>query len=148
MIPWQTLILGVFGLGAVLIAWLAHRSHLRFKLRQMAHEERLAALHKHPELVQEVLRTMQAPTLSTADSPDHQLLRMRSFSLVTGLVFLFGGAGILAGLIISPRESLNSVWSLGLIPILIGVGLLLYVVLSAYWQPRPIHAKRPTATDT
>jgi len=43
-----------------------------------------------------------------------------------GVVVILGGAGALTALIISQDHYLQSLWSMGLIPIFLGVGLLLY----------------------
>lgn len=123
----------IFGwAGLVILAgYLKKRS--RLKLREMIHKERMLAMEKGVPL---------------SELPDHLAVEAadddvglgpagdwgRKAALALGLVFLFGGIGLAAGFWLMPAgketEEIRSAASLGLIPFMLGVGLLLYYRLS------------------
>lgn len=46
-----------------------------------------------------------------------------------GVLLLFGGIGVVAALIVSPDRQMQQMWSLGLIPLMLGAGCIVYYVL-------------------
>ena len=55
---------------------------------------------------------------------------VRLTALALGLTCVFGGAGMMPGFYFVNDPEASGMWPLGLIPVLIGVGLLLFVRLS------------------
>ena len=116
---------------AVILAFIWGRQYLKLRKRhlerEMLHRERLLAMEKGIPLP-------EFPTL--AEEPSGSLLDYLSGSIAIpklalgcGLILIFGGAGIVAAFIIAPDSELHKVWSVGLIPGFIGVGLILYYLL-------------------
>ena len=56
---------------------------------------------------------------------------VRLVALALGLTCFFGGAGMMPGFYFVSDPEASGMWPLGLIPVLIGVGLLLFVRLSS-----------------
>jgi hypothetical protein len=123
------LIVGLVGLGT-LGRYLRESKVTR--MYEMIHVERLKAMEKdiplpnlgHDDIVQELT------SLRAADPPNRDsrggMVWLRVYSLFLGLVFLFGGVGVLAGLrwVLVPEAS--ELWPLGFIPVMVGLGLLLF----------------------
>ena len=116
------------------IIWYLRRKRVEsnsLKLRELVHQERLAAIEKGVPL----------PEIPTEDEVDPVWLRpeaermraswLRRSALILGLFFLFGGLGMAAGFYYAPDRGFNDMWTLGFIPAMSGVGLLLYAVLAA-----------------
>ena len=55
---------------------------------------------------------------------------VRLAALALGLTFLFGGVGVVPGLYFQSDPEARGAWALGLVPIFIGAGLLIFVRLS------------------
>jgi hypothetical protein len=117
------IILWILGLGALGV-WREHlRRRHQERLREMVHRERMLALERQvplPELLDLQDRT-------PAPEPGVELLgwRPRRPALGCGILALVLGGGIAASFGLSDLEELRAIWSLGLIPMLVGVGLLL-----------------------
>lgn len=118
---------------AVILAFIWGRQYLKLRKRhverEMLHRERLLAMEKGIPLP-------EFPTL--AEEPSGSLLDYLSGSIAIpklalgcGLILIFGGAGMVAAFVIAPDSELelHKVWSVGLIPGFIGVGLILYYLL-------------------
>ena len=95
----------------------------RLKTRQMAHEERMAAIRQG----------VAPPPGAPAFEAPRELtvlgwLRLLSFAI--GLLLLFSGGGIVVAFMIANDNGLNSVWPVGLIPCSAGVGLILFALLA------------------
>lgn len=125
-------------LALVLIGW-----HLRqqrsLKLREMQHRERLAAIEKGlavPALPRERESMLVIGGLENGGGGSYERA-----ALASGLVLAFGGVGFLAALSVMAQiqslSKLSAIAFLGLIPMLIGAGLLLYVVLNRRLNRRP-----------
>jgi hypothetical protein len=107
------------------------------KRREMAHKERILAMEKGIPL------DGLAPIDDLADglerapmSQERALALTRLAALGVGLFFLTTGLGVLLGFRYAGMTDLSSIWSIGLIPILGGVGLLLFVALSRRFDLR------------
>jgi len=115
----------IWAFGWALIFYLFHREKTKRRLHvfDLIHKERMQAIEKglpYPEL----------PPYAIEDEEHHRQAPSKPISprKVAGLaiVVILGGAGSLTALIISQDKHLQSLWSMGLIPIFLGVGLLLY----------------------
>lgn len=135
-------LIAILALALILATWLVVRQQ-NLRLRQMRHHERLAALAEAAKAGQTPSRegdptmsetTTQSPaTTDPAEQWKDPATYTHWFRVTTlGLAFLllFGGAGMLAAFIIVPDAELQKLWSLGLIPIMAGVGLLLFSLVS------------------
>ena len=121
----------IFGWVAV---WYLRRRAVEnrsLKLRELLHRERLAAIEKGVPLP-------ELPTEEEGDSvwlrPEAERMRavwLRRSALILGLFFLFGGLGMCAGFYWAPDRGFHGMWTLGLIPAMAGIGLLLYVAVAA-----------------
>lgn len=128
----EDLVFSIAALAALVLitsAWLLSR-HVRdaklLRLREMAHRERLAALERGIE--------------SSIPRPDEfELEPPRPFPLDrlvlgAGIVLTSGGVGTMAAYRLIPRTremaGMQELWTLGLIPVALGLGLLLYAWIS------------------
>jgi len=109
----------VFGWVIVIVTvW-----HLRGKRRdwrlQLIHKERLAAMDKGIPL----------PELPGYEDPPRPRRAWHpKWPLAAGIILIFGGAGSMVALMLSGEDYHRRVWSMGLIPVFVGVGLILQ-----YW---------------
>ena len=93
----------------------------------MVHRERI-------ETMQQGLPVPEAPDVpTTVPGASVRISRLsihwfRAISLALGLLFLFTGIGMC--LAFSIREDFREVWSIGMIPAMAGIGLLLFYRLS------------------
>ncbi len=119
----------IWAFGWALIFYLFHREKTKRRLHifDLIHKERMQAIEKglpYPEL----------PPYAIDEEEDHKHMPIKptSVRVYAGLaaVIILGGAGALTALIISPDRYLQSLWSMGLIPIFLGVGLLLYAYIN------------------
>ena len=120
----------IFGWAAVWLVRKRAREANAMKRRELVHQERLAAIERGVPLP-------EIPDLedSASDwlSPEADYVRalwLRRVSLFLGLVAVATGVGMCAAFYWSSDRGFNSMWTLGLIPILAGTGLLLYGVVS------------------
>jgi hypothetical protein len=127
-------------LGAYLLA----RQYRLHRERQWLHEETMTALSKGIAVDLPGRETMTTETITPDDVSRHSSLRlefgtnlpvelfwMRALSVFFGTLGLFVGGGVLVAFIISEDENTRQLWSMGLIPISGGVGMLvLYAVLT------------------
>ena len=125
----------ILGIATALIA----RRHLReaklIRLREITHQERMAAMKQEtplPPIDDARLESALLRGVPTGAVPSNgagvQWVRM--VALVLGLAGVFGGIGAAIGLYVIPDPEASDLWSLGLIPIFTGIGLLLFVRLS------------------
>jgi hypothetical protein len=106
---------GTLAWVAVFLAARLIRLHTRTKervaIRTMLHKERMLALERGvplPEIPME--------EVSLARQPDRRSIVMLAFLLI-GI-----GGGVTAALYLVPNPELHDVWSLGLIPLILGAG--------------------------
>ncbi len=131
------LVRGLMGFG-ILPRYMRSRDKLR--LREMAHRERVLALEKGVSP-----GDLPEPPVTDAWVDEPWTTRAldagwdRRIALAIGLVLLFGGAGISAGLLALTgvpgagrgAQELAVLWPLGIIPVMAGFGLILYHRLTA-----------------
>ncbi len=124
------------GMGFTIIFWWAVISLLfkylryrnRLKLREMVHKERMAAIEKGispPELPEESLEHLSEERMWESYSFGNH--RINKLALALGLVLLFGGIGFIISMSVFHDISFGL---LGVIPIMIGIGLLIYYHLT------------------
>lgn len=119
---WAALVLvWIFGmLGLSLLRRQLERRHA-LRRREMLHRERLAAL-EHGQPIPEVLELGDEELPSAAGDPHRaRQVALRRLGMVLGAA----GAGATIALYLSSDADLHALWSLGLIPIFVGFGLLL-----------------------
>jgi hypothetical protein len=98
------------------------------KQREMVHKERITAMEKGLP-IENLQSVVESPTI-TSPSQEKVLVWVRLVSLFLGLFLVLAGAGVCIAFYISELSDLRDAWSVGLIPVLAGVGLLLFFVLS------------------
>lgn len=115
------IILWILGLAALAL-WREHlRRRHQERLREMIHRERMLALERQVPLPELLDLQDRSP------DPTVELLgwRPRRPALGCGILAVVLGAGLAASFVLSGLEELRASWSLGLIPLLVGAGLLL-----------------------
>jgi hypothetical protein len=128
------LVLGLFGAGIL-------SRHLRdgkiLKLRQISHEERMAAMEHGLQLSNgDAERLDSLLTQGAGGEPSSNRMSstgahwIRLVALALGLTLLFAGIGLIPGVYYQSDVEVSGVWPVGLIPILMGAGLLIFVWLS------------------
>lgn len=127
-----------------LVALAVWRNHLhaskRMQIQKIIHEERMMAMEKgvaiedlkHESLNQDITKDGVDNGLEQHGSKS--LMWVRICSLCFGLIFFFGGVGMTIGFPLASDEEIKGMWSMGLIPVLIGIGLLLFYGLSKGYE--------------
>jgi hypothetical protein len=112
----------VFGWALIFYLFYREKTKRRLHVFDLIHKERMQAIEKglpYPELPPYMI-----------EEEDSRSLQVRPVSprRIAGLaiVVILGGSGALTALNMSQDRYLQSLWSMGLIPIFLGVGLLLY----------------------
>jgi hypothetical protein len=129
------LIIFWWGVVSLTVKYLRHRN--RLKLREIVHKERMAAIEKEiplPELPEVTLEHLQDEKIWAGSIiGNHQ---MRKLALAIGLVLLFGGIGVSLTFAALPDNfkietfGLRGGEAFGIIPVMIGIGLLIYYRLT------------------
>ncbi|HEX4954609.1 MAG TPA: DUF6249 domain-containing protein [Thermoanaerobaculia bacterium] len=112
----------VFLWALIIIGQQRFRSRRDLKERELLHAERLAALEKGVEV----------PAYTPAPAVDWAGSALPRLALAVGLLLVFTGAGILVGFYFAPEDGFRSMWTVGFIPALAGVGLSLYSLLHRF----------------
>jgi hypothetical protein len=120
------LVLGLIGASLL-------RRHLReakqLQLRQIIHEERIKAM-EHSLPLPEVRDSELIPDGQPRHSLPSAVLWVRIVALCVGLTCFFGGIGMTIGFFAAEMGDLNETWSVGLIPVFIGIGLMIFYLTS------------------
>jgi hypothetical protein len=129
------LVLGLIGASIL-------RKHLRqakqLRLRQIIHEERLKAMEHNaplPEvddaaLIGQFLENINHAAGNEGRGLTLAILWVRIIALCIGLASFFGGIATSAGMYLVRDPEISNYWAMGLIPTLIGLGLLIFFLLS------------------
>ncbi len=128
------LVLGL--LGASILRRHLHEAKL-LRLREIVHKERMVAMERDLP-VSDAVGTRIDSLLGEGQGADARHARVNSASghwvrltaLALGLSSLFAGIGILPGFHFVSDADLSGMWSIGLIPIFVGTGLLIFYGLS------------------
>ncbi len=133
---WWTLTFFVLGLSAVATVQRHLREAKLVKIRSMVHKERMAALERNipiadvePDAI-DLLRG-DARAQDAADRVARDDSRgVRLMALALGLTCLFLGIAIIPAFYYQAEPDIQGTWPVGLIPIAVGIGLLLFVRIS------------------
>jgi hypothetical protein len=129
------LVLGLIGASML-------RKHLReakqLRLRQMIHEERVKAMEHNaplPEVDDTALIGQFFANTDHAASNEGRglglaILWVRIVSLCVGLASFFGGIATSVGMYLVKDPEISDYWAMGFIPTLIGLGLLIFYMMS------------------
>jgi hypothetical protein len=128
------LVLGLF--GAAILRRHLHEAKL-LRLREITHKERMVAMERDMP-VSDADATRIDSLLGESQGADARPDRIHSVSvhwvrltaLALGLTCLFGGMGTLPGLHYQSDSEVSGMWAIGLIPIFVGTGLLIFFGLS------------------
>ena len=119
----------VFACAAVLIVVWHLRSKRRMEKLTLIHHERMKAIEKGVPLP-------EFPEL-TEEAKMHQFDRVFTppklnpkWPIGVGAVVMMGGLGYLVAMMLSNDSEMAKLWSIGMIPIFIGFGLVLYYYLT------------------
>jgi hypothetical protein len=132
----------IIGLVAAGIVQRHLREAKKLRLREIIHEERIKAMDTNSQLpvaeedrLNQFLGDFSAPDEPAPRNPAAVIVWVRLAALLLGLAGLFGGVGTAIGLSATSDPDINGVWSLGLIPTFIGVGLLVFYRMSRRMVP-------------
>jgi hypothetical protein len=119
---------------AVVLAFIWGRQYLKLRKRhqerEMLHRERLVAMEKGIPLP-EFPALAEEPSGSLLDYASGSMKNViPKMTLGCGLILVFGGAGMVTAFLVAPDSDLHKVWSVGLIPGFIGIGFILYYLLT------------------
>jgi len=129
------LVLGLIGASML-------RRHLReakqLRLRQIIHEERLKAMEHNaplPEvddatLIGQFFENTNHAARNEGRGMALAILWVRIVALCIGLASFFGGIATSAGMYLVKDPGISNYWAMGLIPTLIGLGLLIFYLMS------------------
>lgn len=134
-----------FGFGLILIVCFSlcalvlkvQRDRARLRLREMAHQERIAAIQHQQQVpaLPEGAYDLGEVTPQLGWPVVKHVLLVRLAALGLGLLCLMTGVGMTAGFYFIEDDDLYQMWAVGFIPIFAGVGLLLFYSLTrGVWQ--------------
>ena len=135
-------LLTILVLALIVAAALVIRQQ-NLRLRQMRHHERLAAIagaaktgdstYLEGEQMMSDVTTQHSPQVDPAaqwKDPSTYTHWLRVSTLGLAFLLMFGGIGMLTAFLIIPDHEMQKLWSVGLIPMMAGFGLLLFSLLS------------------
>lgn len=125
----------VFGWAAV---WLLRKRAIesqRLERRRMLHAERLAAIDKGVDLPELALDD-EVPAWLAPEVEQARARWLSRLALLLGLLATTTGVGVCLGFYWSPDSGFHELWTVGLIPLLGGFGLLLFWRLTAAADPQ------------
>jgi hypothetical protein len=136
-----TVLLSILAVFFCLLIARVVQNHLRdaklLQLREMVHKERMIALERDIQLPNdesEVLTAMLGgrpesdPPSAEIRAAKERVIRLVALSL--GLTAFLGGIGLTFALLVQADLDVAGTWGVGIIPTMIGVGLLIFVRLS------------------
>jgi hypothetical protein len=134
---WLALTLLILGFVGASI-WRRHLYQAKLlRLREISHTERMAAMERDlpvpqsdPSGVGALLGDDERTDTSRELVNGAGVRWIRFVALALGLTSLFGGLGALPGLYYQADQEASGMWPIGLIPVMVGVGLLIFVLLS------------------
>jgi hypothetical protein len=134
------LVLGLIGASML-------RRHLRegkqLELRRLIHEERMKAMENNLELpevddtalVNQILAGFNPNAESEGRGVTLAILWVRIVALCVGLTAFFGGIATCVAMFYVSDPEVSNYWPMGLIPTLIGLGLLIFFMMSRSLAP-------------
>ena len=131
------LILGLF--GASIVRRHLHEAKL-LRLREISHKERMVAMERGLPVaeadatkIDSLLSEGQRAGTNSDRMTGASIHWVRLAALALGLITLFSGFGIMPGFYYQSETEISGMWPIGVIPIFIGMGLLIFVRLSRGW---------------
>ncbi len=115
----------IFGWVGVWLLWQRTRENRKLKLREVLSRERLAAIEKGLPLP-EIPPLDQDPVWLSPEAERVRAIWLRRVALLVGLLAVTVGIGMCAAFYWAPDRGFHEMWTLGLIPLMGGVGLLLF----------------------
>jgi len=101
------------------------------KLRELLHRERMAAIERGVPLPEIPAEEETTPIWLRPEAERARAAWLRRLALILGCFALFTGLGICAGFYWAPDRGFHGMWTIGMIPSMAGIGLLLYALLAA-----------------
>ncbi len=140
MLAVSLLILGLVALAV----WARHlRGAKLMQIRKIIHEERMTAMEKgisfedlDHEAMDGELAELNGKTGPRASEAASYMMWIRVAALCFGLLFLLGGIGVAAGFSLVDDAEFQPMWPIGIIPALIGLGLLLFYGLCRGYEKK------------
>ncbi len=102
----------------------------RILAREILHKERMNAMQNDVSLPQPADLPSLSPPTSPETPPGHVLAWFRIVALFFGFLLLFSGTGMVVGCSAAGDQELRDLSTLGFVPALAGVGLLIFYRLS------------------
>lgn len=126
---WTLLALFALGSAAALAVWARHlRETKRLRVRELIHRERMAAFERGTAI--DELPEDLAEGAGPDEAREVAGRWVERAALAAGLVLTLGGLGVAVGFLLVPDTpemgGMRELAGLGLIPILVGIGLLLF----------------------
>lgn len=139
MIPYEFIpvligVVFIFGLIAFGLIKKMMADRERLQLREMIHRERMAAIEKNLPLEGLELEDTAMPEITMTSSRNDSITWIRFTALFLGLAFFFGGIGMIVAFLVAPDHDMRDIWSIGFIPTLTGLGLLIFYFMTAGQQ--------------
>ena len=127
----------VVGITAAVTMGRHFREAKLLRLREITHQERMAAMKQdlpppdtNDAQIESLLVGGSQPSMPPGPVGRAGVHWVRLGALVLGLMALFGGIGISLGFYAVSDPEMNGMWSIGLIPFFVGIGLLIFVRMS------------------
>jgi hypothetical protein len=137
---WFSFAFLILGLYAVRIVYRHLHEKKLLGLREIVHAERMAAMDREREWPQSAVPEVEF-ALSRSTNPvggnDAALRWVRCTALAIGLAGLFGGIGTMVGLYLVTDADVHGTWPLGMIPVFLGFGMLLFFRVSRRMADTP-----------
>lgn len=127
-----TLIL-VIALLALAVVHKFLRDRNRMRLREMIHQERIAAMQNNQPLPETANGTFERPSrlLGTVPTFAQSIHWARLAALGLGLFTAASGLGMMVAFRRVADTELNRIWAIGFLPLFAGLGLLVFYLITA-----------------
>lgn len=141
---WFSILVAAFALGCGLAIWARHlREKKRLEVREMIHDERMAALENGTALAELPADLARGDDTGAGGESSVNGRWVQRSALAAGFILVLGGLGVMVALSALPStpelRDLTRMAPVGVIPILVGVGLLLYA-----WVDRRLFREEPS----
>lgn len=129
--PIVVIVFVVFGIMAFRLVKRALDDNKRMKLREMIHRERTLAMEKNMPMENVALEAELFTEPAPAGPRRDAVVWLRLTALFLGLALLFGGVGMCIAFTVSTHPDLTQVWLIGLVPAMVGLGLLIFYAMTS-----------------
>jgi hypothetical protein len=132
---WAVIVLTwVFGWALIWLRRRRAREAMQLQRREMVHRERLAAIDKGVPLVELPSDEEEVPAWLATEIDRLRARWLLRLSLALGLVSVTSGLGLCLGFYWAPDRGFHGMWTLGLIPLMGGIGFLLFWRIASAWD--------------